>query len=231
MDPILGAPVAAEIRSVEETKPARVSPFRYNRARQEIKAAGLLLAKVKREARGKILLSREPMSGQDEYDTAKAKELQGQHNSPDCTDEQTTLLRTELRKMRPGLRRIKRTGIYAPVSSGAVLLLPSMKRTLRAMQWAWAIARAIEAGPDALEAEHSNPAVQYVRLGNGNYARLKRPDNGYIDIADGGSPAADLAEFQEFAIEDIFNEDGTDADVSLGEIEVFLERWRIAPRD
>lgn len=189
MDPIIGGPVAAEVRSVEQKKPARPAPFRYNRAREQIKKAQEQLAQVKREARGQ--------RGQNFLDEDKAflqevEALRVEFRAAETTDERRAEVRKLLHNYRPRVRAIQRSGWRIAPSLGALLLLPSFKAEIRAMLWAWATVRAIEVDSGL----NLDPRIQLLPLQNGKWARIKLPEGDRVLRWEGSSPSVDIDDFR-----------------------------------
>lgn len=222
MDPILGGQVAAEVRTVEEAKPVRACPFRYNRARQEIRAACERLAKVKREARGKVPFVTRSRSLADTEFLARRTRLALEYRQESTADVRREEIAVELREGRAEARRLQHQQVYYPASVGAMLVLPALKAEIQSMQWAWAIARAIECD-DGLNNSFN---IQKIPLGNGKWARVKLPNRKSLRSEDAGM-SQDIEDFRSWCGE-ITLADGTpDYDVSLGLVERYLNRWMI----
>lgn len=221
MDPIFGTAPAAEVRTVEQAKPARAVPFRYNRAREQIKQACLLLAQVKKEARGKVLLRREPYNQVETDYLAKIQALRLEYRLDTTSEVRREQIRAILAGERPEIQRLGRMGKYAPASKGAELILRALKARIQAMNWAWAIARATES--DTADCEKAS--IQKIALQNGKWARVKLPDQNYrVDEAERFS---DMYAFQEmspeFRVEGIILEP---AYLDLDYIDTLLDQWR-----
>lgn len=222
MDPILGGQVAAEVRTAEEAKPVRACPFRYNRARQEIKAACERLARVKREARGKVPFVNRARSLADTEFLARRQRLALEYRQESTTDTRREEIAAELREGRAEARRLQHQIVYSPASVGAQLALPALKAEIQSMQWAWAIARAIEVD----SGENTSFTIQKIPLGNGKWARIKLPNRKSLRSEE-GMTSQDINDFRSWCGEIVLADGEPDYDVSLGLIERYLNRWMI----
>lgn len=230
MDPI-GGQVAAEIRSVEQQKPARPVQFRYKRARAEIKKAQERLASVKREARG--TMARSCAMSDERAFLEQVDALRVEFRSPETTDDRRWEVRRTLHNLRPRLRSLRRAGVKSAPSLSAQLLLPALKAQMRAMMLAWATIRAIEVESGL----NQDPSIQLLPLANGKWARLKLPEGDRVLRWD-TSPALDIEVFRSWGAWNYLKADAQkvnlfddfDEPIDGNLVDTFITSWMIRPK-